>query len=99
MAPRPVVLATRSHGRSICWCPGMCTWPLCLARSIHAKSGNGVVHDAAVRDWDGIKALPGFASYVRGYHPTYASPTIMLMGINSPVRIGGVTVMPADRVL
>lgn len=70
-----------------------------LATSIHAKSGNGVVHDAAVRDLDGIKELPGFASYVRGWHPSYASPTIMLMGINCPVRIGGVTVMPGDLVL
>jgi len=70
-----------------------------LATSILAKSGNGVVHDAAVRDWDGITELPGFACYVRGWHPTYASPTIMLMGINCPVRIGGVTVMPGDLVL
>ncbi len=70
-----------------------------LATAIHAKSGNGVVHDAAVRDLDGIKALPGFASFVRGFHPTYASPTIMLMGINCPVRIGQVTVMPGDIVL
>jgi regulator of RNase E activity RraA len=70
-----------------------------LATSIHAKSGNGVVHDAAVRDLDGIKELPGFASYVRGWHPSFASPTIMLMGINCPVRIGGVTVMPGDLVL
>ncbi len=70
-----------------------------LATSILAKSGNGVVHDAAVRDLDGIKELPGFASYVRGWHPSYASPTIMLMGVNCPVRIGGVTVMPGDLVL
>lgn len=70
-----------------------------LATSIHAKSGNGVVHDAAVRDLDGIKEIPGFASYVRGWHPSFASPTIMLMGINCPVRIGGVTVMPGDLVL
>jgi 4-hydroxy-4-methyl-2-oxoglutarate aldolase len=70
-----------------------------LATSILAKSGNGVVHDAAVRDWDGICELPGFASYVRGFHPTYASPTIMLMGVNCPVRIGGATVMPGDLVL
>ena len=70
-----------------------------LATSILAKSGNGVVHDAAVRDLDGIKELPGFASFVRGWHPTYASPTIMLMGVNCPVRIGGVTVMPGDLVL
>jgi 4-hydroxy-4-methyl-2-oxoglutarate aldolase len=70
-----------------------------LATSILAKSGNGVVHDAAVRDLDGIKELPGFASHVRGWHPSYASPTIMLMGVNCPVRIGGVTVMPGDLVL
>ena len=34
-----------------------------LSTSIHAKSGNGVVHDAAVRDLDGIKEIPGFVSF------------------------------------
>lgn len=70
-----------------------------LATSIHAKTGNGVVQDAAVRDIDGIQELEGFASFVRGYHPSFASPTIMLMGVNCPTRIGGVTVMPGDVVL
>jgi len=70
-----------------------------LAISIYAKSGNGVVHDAAVRDLDGIKEIPGYTSFVRGWHPTYASPTIMLMGVNCPIRIGQVTVMPGDVVL
>ena len=70
-----------------------------LAVSIHAKSGNGVVHDAAVRDIDGIKEIPGFAIYVRGYRPSFASPTIMLVGVNCPTRIGKVTVMPGDVVL
>ena len=70
-----------------------------LATSILAKSGNGVVHDAAVRDLDGIQELPGFTSFVRGWHPSYASPTIMLMGVNCPIRIGGVTVMAGDLVL
>ena len=70
-----------------------------LSTSIFAKSGNGVVHDAAVRDLDGIKELPGFVSFVRGAHPTFASPTIMLAGINCPTRIGKVTVMPGDVVL
>lgn len=70
-----------------------------LATSIFAKSGNGVVHDAAVRDLDGIQEIAGFTSFVRGVHPTYASPTIMLMGINCPIRIGQVTVMPGDVVL
>ena len=70
-----------------------------LATAIYANSGNGVVHDAAVRDIDGIQELPDFTSFVRGYHPTFASPTIMLTGVNCPVRIGGATVMPGDVVL
>ena len=70
-----------------------------LSTAILSKSGNGVVHDAAVRDIEGIEELPGFTSFIRGWHPTYASPTIMLMGINTPTRIGKVTVMPGDVVL
>jgi 4-hydroxy-4-methyl-2-oxoglutarate aldolase len=70
-----------------------------LATAIYAKSGKGIVHDASVRDIDGIREIPGFASFVRGFHPTYASPTIMLVGVNCPVRIGQVTVMPGDVIL
>ena len=70
-----------------------------LATAIYANSGNGVVHDASVRDIDGIQELPHFTSFVRGFHPTFASPTIMLTGVNCPVRIGGATVMPGDVVL
>lgn len=70
-----------------------------LSTAIYAKSKNGVVHDAAVRDLDGIKAISGFQSFVRGWHPSYASPTIMLMGVNTPIRIGQATVMPGDVVL
>ncbi|MBN1249018.1 MAG: RraA family protein [Anaerolineae bacterium] len=70
-----------------------------LATAIYAKSGKGIVHDASVRDLDGIQEIQGFASFVRGFHPTYASPTIMLVGVNCPVRIGQVTVMPGDVVL
>ena len=70
-----------------------------LATAIYANSGNGVVHDASVRDIDGIQELPDFTSFVRGFHPTFASPTIMLTGVNCPVRIGGATVMPGDVVL
>ncbi len=70
-----------------------------LSTAIYAKSGKGVVHDASVRDIDGIQEIPGFASFVRGFHPTYASPTIMLVGVNCPIRIGQATVMPGDVVL
>ncbi|MCC7262336.1 MAG: RraA family protein [Candidatus Latescibacteria bacterium] len=70
-----------------------------LATAILTNSGNGVVHDAAVRDLEGIEELEGFASFVRGWHPSYASPTIMLVGMNCPVRLGLATVMPGDIVL
>lgn len=70
-----------------------------LSTAIYANSGNGVVHDAAIRDLEGIQQLPGFVSFVRGWHPSYASPTIMLMGVNTPIRIGHATVMPGDVVL
>ena len=70
-----------------------------LATAIYANSGNGVVHNGAVRDLEGIEEMPGFASFVRGWHPSYASPTIMLLGINTPIRMGQATVMPGDVVL
>jgi regulator of RNase E activity RraA len=70
-----------------------------LSTSIFAKSGNGVVHDAAVRDIEGIREIGGFVTFCRGYHPTAATSTIMLVGINTPVRIGSVTAMPGDVVL
>ena len=70
-----------------------------LATAIYANSGNGVVHNGSVRDLEGIEEIPGFASFVRGWHPSYASPTIMLLGINTPIRMGQATVMPGDVVL
>ena len=70
-----------------------------LSTAILANSGNGVVHNASVRDIEGIKELPDFTSFVRGWHPSYVSPTIMLMGVNTPIRIGQATVMPGDVVL
>jgi len=71
-----------------------------LSTAIFANSGNGVVHDAAVRDLEGIEEIgEGFTSFVRGWHPSYASPTIMLAGMNCPIRIGAATVMPGDMVL
>lgn len=70
-----------------------------LAVAIMTNSGNGVVHDAAVRDLDGIRELEGFGSFVRGSHPSFASPTIMLAGVNCPIRIGAATCMAGDVVL
>jgi 4-hydroxy-4-methyl-2-oxoglutarate aldolase len=70
-----------------------------LSTSIYAKTGNGVVHDGSFRDMEGIRELEGFVGFCRGFHPTVATRSVLLAGINCPIRIGGVTVMPGDVVL
>jgi 4-hydroxy-4-methyl-2-oxoglutarate aldolase len=69
-----------------------------LGNSIFAKSGNGVVFDGSVRDLQGLAEINGFNAFVRGWDPT-AIRDMMLMGLNTPVRIGHVTVLPGDVVL
>jgi regulator of RNase E activity RraA len=70
-----------------------------LAVAIKANSGKGVVFDGSVRDLEGIEEMDDFPCFVRGWHPSYASPTIMLAGMNCPVRMGEATCMPGDVVL
>ena len=67
-----------------------------LATAVFAASGTGLVVDGAIRDLEGIQPL-GMPAYIRGIHPS-ALGNVMLMGINVPVRIGSVTVMPGDVV-
>lgn len=69
-----------------------------LATSIFAKTGTGFVVNGAVRDVRGISEIEGIRVYVRDFHPS-AIAGVTLMGINVPIRIGGVTVMPGDVVL
>jgi len=69
-----------------------------LGNSIYAKSGNGVVFDAAARDLEGLLEIKGFNAYVRDWHPSYLKDEV-LMGLNTPVRIGHVMVLPGDLVI
>ena len=69
-----------------------------LGTSIAAKSGNGVIINGTVRDLEGLREIPGFTSFIRGSHPSYQQQ-MMLTGINVPIRIGPVTVLPGDVVL
>jgi len=70
-----------------------------LSTSIYSKTGNGVVHDGSIRDGQGVKEIEGFVGFCRGFHPTVATRTVMLVGINTPIRIGSTAVMPGDVVL
>jgi regulator of RNase E activity RraA len=62
-----------------------------------ATNGGGLVVDGAIRDLEGIAQMP-MPAYFRHAHPT-AIGNVMLTGINIPVRIGEVTVMPGDLVV
>jgi regulator of RNase E activity RraA len=66
-----------------------------LATSIYSKSGTGLVVDGSVRDLSGILEIDGFMGYVRDFDPS-AIADVMLAGINVPIRIGEVTVLPGD---
>jgi 4-hydroxy-4-methyl-2-oxoglutarate aldolase len=70
-----------------------------LATAIYARTGRGVVINAAVRDVEGIESIEGFTCFMRGVHPTHALSTAALVGINCPVRIGSVTIVPGDVIL
>ncbi len=66
-----------------------------LATAIFSKSHNGLIVNGGVRDVTGIQEMPGFQVYTRGVDPS-ALENVMLMGINVPIRMGDVTVMPGD---
>ena len=61
-----------------------------------ATHGGGLVVDGGVRDLDGIFEID-MPAYFRSVDPTPIG-NVMLTGINIPIRIGGVTVMPGDMV-
>ena len=69
-----------------------------LANSIYSKSGNGVVFDGAARDLQEIKNIKGFNAFVRDFHPSFTEQMV-LMGLNTPIRIGNVMVLPGDLVI
>jgi regulator of RNase E activity RraA len=69
-----------------------------LGNSIFAKSGNGVIFDAAARDLAGLSEIKGFNAYVRDFHPSFLE-NVVLMGLNTPIRIGRAIVLPGDLVI
>jgi 4-hydroxy-4-methyl-2-oxoglutarate aldolase len=64
---------------------------------MQATHGAGLVVDGSVRDLDGISEID-MPAYFRSVDPTPIG-SVMLTGINVPIRIGGVTVMPGDLVV
>ncbi|WP_026463019.1 RraA family protein [Adhaeribacter aquaticus] len=69
-----------------------------LANSIFTKSGNGVVFNASARDLEEIQTIKGFNAFVRDWHPSFLQESV-LMGLNVPIRMGSVMVLPGDLVI
>ncbi len=69
-----------------------------LGNAIYSKTGNGVVFNGAARDIEGLQEIKGFNAYVRDFHPSFLEEMV-LMGLNTPIRIGGVMVLPGDLVI
>lgn len=69
-----------------------------LGNSIYAKSGNGVVFNGAARDLQGLGEIKGFNAFVRDFHPSFLQDMV-LMGLNTPIRIGEAMVLPGDLVI
>lgn len=69
-----------------------------LGNAIYAKSKTGVVFNASSRDQEGLSEIEGFNAFVREWHPSFLTE-VMLLSINSPIRIGAATVLPGDVIL
>jgi regulator of RNase E activity RraA len=69
-----------------------------LATAIQVKTGNGVVFHGAARDLQEIGKMKGFNAFVRDFHPSFLE-NMVLMGLNTPTRIGNVMVLPGDLVI
>ena len=69
-----------------------------LATSIYEKSGNGVIFNGSARDLESISGMDGFNAFVRDFHPSFLEEMV-LMGLNTPIRLGGAIVLPGDLVI
>lgn len=69
-----------------------------LGNAIYSKTGNGVIFDGAARDLQELQNIQGFNAFVRDFHPSFLEQMV-LMGLNTPIRIGHVMVLPGDLVI
>lgn len=69
-----------------------------LATAIFTRSGNGVVFNGSSRDLEAIREIDGFNAYVRDFHPSFLEEMVV-MGLNTPIRIGEAIVLPGDLVI
>lgn len=69
-----------------------------LGTAIDSQTKAGAVIDGGIRDYTGLIELENANFFMRGMDPT-AIADVTLAGINIPIRIGEVTVLPGDIIL
>jgi regulator of RNase E activity RraA len=69
-----------------------------LGTSVRTRTRAGAVIDGGIRDYQGLVQLTEVNFFVRGVDPT-AIADVTLAGINIPIRLGGITVLPGDIIL
>ncbi|NJN17313.1 MAG: RraA family protein [Oscillochloris sp.] len=69
-----------------------------LGTAVAARTRAGAVIDGGIRDYQGLIRLTDVNFFVRGVDPT-AIADVTLAGINIPIRIDAITVLPGDVIL
>lgn len=69
-----------------------------LGTAVRSRTRAGAVIDGGIRDYQGLVELTEVNFFVRGVDPT-AIADVTLAGINIPIRIGGITILPGDVIL
>jgi regulator of RNase E activity RraA len=69
-----------------------------LGTAVASRTRAGAVIDGGIRDYQGLVQLTDVNIFMRGVDPT-AIADVTLAGLNIPIRIGAVTVLPGDVVL
>jgi 5-oxopent-3-ene-1,2,5-tricarboxylate decarboxylase/2-hydroxyhepta-2,4-diene-1,7-dioate isomerase len=69
-----------------------------FTRRVQARGGTGIVIDGVVRDLVAIQEV-GLPVFCRGAHGAGINRMLMSVGVNEPVQVGGVPVLPGDVLL
>ncbi len=69
-----------------------------LGTAVRSRTRAGAVINGGIRDYQGLVKLNDVNFYIRGMDPT-AIADVTLGGLNVPIRIGEVTILPGDIVL
>jgi 4-hydroxy-4-methyl-2-oxoglutarate aldolase len=69
-----------------------------LGTAVRSRTRAGAVIHGGIRDYQGLVELTEVNFFVRGLDPT-AIADVTLGGINIPIRIGEVTILPGDIIL